>query len=46
MTPGEANALYVTLRRLADAGRTVVVVTHKLDEVRDHADVATVMRAD
>jgi general nucleoside transport system ATP-binding protein len=44
LTPGEANALYVTLRRLADAGRAVVVVTHKLDEVRAHADVATVMR--
>jgi general nucleoside transport system ATP-binding protein len=44
LTPGEADALYTTLRRLADAGRAVVVVTHKLDEVRDHADVATVMR--
>ena len=44
LTPGEAGALYATLRRLADAGRAVVVVTHKLDEVRDFADVATVMR--
>ena len=35
LTPGEATALYATLRRLADAGRAVVVVTHKLDEVRD-----------
>jgi simple sugar transport system ATP-binding protein len=44
LTAGEADALYATLRRLAEAGRAVVVVTHKLDEVRDHADVATVMR--
>ena len=44
LTPGEAEALYATLRRLADAGRAIVVVTHKLDEVRDHADVVTVMR--
>ena len=44
LTAGEADALYAMLRRLADAGRAVVVVTHKLDEVRDHADVATVMR--
>ena len=44
LTPGEADALYATLRRLAAAGRAVVVVTHKLDEVRDHADVATIMR--
>jgi simple sugar transport system ATP-binding protein len=44
LTPGEAEALYRTLRALAEAGRAVVVVTHKLDEVRDHADVVTVVR--
>ena len=33
--------LYATLRRLADAGRAIVVVTHRLDEVRDHADDVT-----
>ena len=44
LTPGEADALYVTLRRMADAGRAVVVVTHRLDEVRDHADEVSVMR--
>ena len=44
LTPGEAEALYGTLRRLADGGRAVVVVTHRLDEVRDHADVVTVLR--
>jgi simple sugar transport system ATP-binding protein len=44
LTPGEATALYATLRRLADAGRAIVVVTHKLDEVTAHADRVTVMR--
>ena len=44
LTKGEAAALYATLRRLADAGTAVVVVTHKMDEVRAHADVVTVMR--
>jgi simple sugar transport system ATP-binding protein len=44
LTPHEAKALYATLRRLADEGRAVVVVTHKLDEVEAHADVVTVMR--
>jgi simple sugar transport system ATP-binding protein len=44
LTPGEAEALYATLRRLADAGRAVVVVTHHLDEVRAHADTVSVMR--
>jgi simple sugar transport system ATP-binding protein len=44
LTPGEADQLYATLRRLADAGRAIVVVTHRLDEVRDHADDVSVMR--
>jgi simple sugar transport system ATP-binding protein len=44
LTPGEADALYATLRRLAEAGRAIVVVTHRLDEVRRYADVASVLR--
>jgi simple sugar transport system ATP-binding protein len=44
LTPGEASALYATLRRLAAGGRAVVVVTHRLDEVRDHADDVSVLR--
>jgi simple sugar transport system ATP-binding protein len=44
LTPGEAHALYATLRRLTAAGRAVVVVTHHLDEVRDHADTVSVVR--
>ncbi len=44
LTPLEADALYATLHRLAREGRAVVVVTHKLDEVRTHADIVTVMR--
>jgi simple sugar transport system ATP-binding protein len=44
LTPAEATALYATLRKMADAGRAVVVVTHRLDEVRDHADEVSVLR--
>jgi ABC-type uncharacterized transport system ATPase subunit len=44
LTKGEVEALYATLRRLADGGTGVVVVTHKMDEVRDYADEVTVMR--
>ena len=44
LTKTEAAALYATLRRLAKAGKGIVVVTHKMDEVRTHADVVTVMR--
>jgi simple sugar transport system ATP-binding protein len=44
LTAGEVSQLYATLRRLADGGRAIVVVTHRLDEVRDHADAVSVMR--
>jgi simple sugar transport system ATP-binding protein len=44
LTHAEAEALYATLRRLADNKRAIVVVTHKLGEVVDHADEVTVMR--
>ncbi len=44
LTKVEANALYAALRALADEGKGIVVVTHKMDEVRAHADVVTVMR--
>jgi len=45
LTPGEVRALLATLRRLAAGGATVVIITHKLDEVLAVADRVTVMRA-
>jgi simple sugar transport system ATP-binding protein len=44
LTPGEAADLYVALRRLADAGKYVVFITHKLREVAATADRVTVLR--
>ena len=44
LSPAEADELYRTLRRLADDGATVVVVSHRLDEIVRHCDVATVLR--
>jgi simple sugar transport system ATP-binding protein len=44
LSPLEAEELYATLRRLADGGATIAVVTHRLDEVARHADRVTVMR--
>jgi simple sugar transport system ATP-binding protein len=44
LTPGESVQLYAMLRRLADGGRAIIVVTHRLDEVRDHADQVSVLR--
>lgn len=44
LTPGQATHLYATLRRMADAGSCIVVVTHRLQEVRAHCDHVTVLR--
>jgi len=44
LTPREARELSAILRALCDAGRTIVFITHKLDEVIRLADRVTVMR--
>jgi len=44
LSPLEAEDLYATLRRLADGGASIAVVTHRLDEVSRFADHVTVMR--
>ncbi|HZO16077.1 MAG TPA: ATP-binding cassette domain-containing protein, partial [Polyangiaceae bacterium] len=44
LSPVEVDELYRTLRRLAEQGSTVAVVTHRLDEVVRYADDVTVMR--
>jgi simple sugar transport system ATP-binding protein len=44
LTPQEAEALFATLRVMADAGKTVVFISHKLHEVKAVADRVTVLR--
>jgi len=44
LTPKEVVELFQRLRRLADQGRSVVLITHKLDEVAVCADRVTVLR--
>jgi ABC-type uncharacterized transport system ATPase subunit len=44
LTPQEVKELFVILRALRDSGRTIVFITHKLDEVIELADRVTVMR--
>jgi simple sugar transport system ATP-binding protein len=45
LSPPEVRDLWQVLRRLrAEAGGTVVLITHKLDEVMDVSDTVTVMR--
>jgi len=44
LTPQEARQLFRTLRAMAAAGHSVIVITHKLHEVLDVADRITVLR--
>ena len=45
LSPPEVTHLWEVLRRLRDDGGTIVLITHKLDEVMDVSDSITVMRA-
>jgi len=45
LSPPEVKELWTVLRRLRDGGDTIVLITHRLDEVIDISDVITVMRA-
>ena len=44
LTPQEAEALFVTLDRLAGEGRAILYISHRLDEVRALCDRATILR--
>jgi len=44
LTPTQAQRLFETLRRLTDEGLTVIIITHKLDEIKDVTDRVTVLR--
>lgn len=44
LTPQEARDLFTTLNRMKQAGRSIIFITHKLDEVMEVADRVTVLR--
>ncbi|MFT6914185.1 MAG: ABC-type uncharacterized transport system ATPase subunit [Motiliproteus sp.] len=44
LTPQEAETLFVTLRKLAAEGCSILYISHKLDEVRRLCDSATILR--
>jgi simple sugar transport system ATP-binding protein len=44
LTPQEAAGLFATLRAMADEGRTIIFISHKLHEVMAVADRVTVLR--
>jgi ABC-type uncharacterized transport system ATPase subunit len=45
LSPPEVRELWQVLRALKQAGSTVILITHKLDEVIDVSETITVMRA-
>lgn len=45
LSPPEVRELWIVLRKLRDGGGTIVLITHRLDEVIEISDVITVMRA-
>jgi len=44
LTPSETGPFFDVLARLKEAGKTIIFITHKLEEVMDVADRVTVMR--
>ena len=44
LTPSEVQKLFVTLRRLAHEGCSILYISHKLEEVRALCSAATIMR--
>lgn len=45
LTPQEVDRLFETLRQLRDEGRTILYISHKLEEIRALCSAATVLRA-
>jgi ABC-type uncharacterized transport system ATPase subunit len=44
LTPQESEALFSTMRKMCDDGRSVIFVSHKLQEVKAVSDRVTVLR--
>jgi len=44
LTPQEVKKLFVTLKRLADEGLAILYISHKLDEIKELCQKATILR--
>ncbi len=44
LTPPETKNLFKTLKKMADEGKTIIFITHKLEEVMNVSDEVTVLR--
>ncbi|MEL7648167.1 MAG: ABC transporter ATP-binding protein [Sedimentibacter sp.] len=44
LTPQETDELFVQLKKLRELGHTIIFISHKLDEIKEICDRATIMR--
>lgn len=44
LTPQEAQNMFDTLRKMADSGKAIIVISHKMNEVMNNADRITVLK--
>ncbi len=44
LTPQETDKLFAVLRNMRDDGKTIIIITHKLNEVKDISDRVVVLR--
>ena len=44
LTPNESDKLFAILKKLTNEGKTILYITHKLDEVIKNCDEVTIMR--
>lgn len=44
LTPQEAQSMFDTLRKMAQSGKAVIVISHKMNEVMTNADRITVLK--
>lgn len=44
LTPQEIDDFFITLRSLVDDGKTIIIITHKLKEIKAIAEYCTVLR--
>ena len=45
LTPQEVQTLFATLRKLKEEGTSILYISHKLEEIRDLCETATILRA-
>lgn len=44
LTPQETDELFIQLKKLKEKGHTIIFISHKLDEIKEICDRATIMR--